>query len=430
MPVPRLPIELVRETLEVLLIELEDADEAATKLLAYATVSKAWKAVVEELAFRRVVVDLGGFDLVRNELAAANGAAEKCGTVDTSFYKYEPDDKAATDEYLATCQRHADALIASQAFPRHVETLEIRLHMRYEQQLCDPVLATLAALCARFQTDRAAEPAQSSDQVHERRLECLLVCIYQEEYVMREKSFRRVIHDLATLGPLRSFVFELENDGQVIMENDAVEGSAEGAAHPRPAPTLLAATEVNYSYCFLDIIGSAEACSILLVDLLQPDALKRLTIDSTAHLPPPSWWRECKNLEKLRLVFDKHVHVRSTASVLLNSLPEIGNLRHLHLGCSELDEDMLASAALFARHVPRLHRFPSPYALSAILGKLPASVVSVSLYHTHFEMPSDLPAVPISAKLKVALRTEPHARVASRTLKGNVFPLSRPVLFC
>lgn len=423
MPAPRLPVELVRDILNILVDEYEWRDEPTTKLLALATVSKTWKPLVQELALRHVEVDIGDFQLAGHDMDEARAemrekvTAEYGGDYDPYAWQNDP---LPSNENLKASQTYTNGLIALASLPRYVRSLDIKLHMRHKKDLCRTALDTFAALCHRFITTTGdASNLQESQPAPIRSLERVQVQIYQEEWVVEEQRLRRALQCLANLGPLQFFGLQFINEGQIILSD---EDGKEDAAVARQTSRQIKASKVDLCYSFTDFGGPETPGDGLFWEALDPSVLKELRFGDTTRLPSLDWWTRCQILQKLHIEYERHDAVISTASDLLDAVPRLRQLRRLTLACSEIFKNMMESAAILTRRVPELRRFPSPYPLSAFLNSLSSSVVSADLHHTHFEMPADFPSVPVSNKLKLAIRTRPHARIWYAAPEGQKPP--------
>ncbi|GAA5993486.1 hypothetical protein JCM10908_000611 [Rhodotorula pacifica] len=431
MPAPQLPIELVRYILGIIVARYEWEGESATPLITFATVSKAWKPVVEELALHHVEVDIGGFELCGSEMRAGEAEmAEKSGVLDY-VSAYPRDDTQEAHEYLEATQRRTAGLIACDTFVRNVQNLDIRMRMRHEKQPCSAGLDALANLCQRLASHRAASASaeqlsrDASEGAEQRMLDRVQISIYQEEWVVQEWAFRKAIKCLAMLGPLDFLSVRYTNEGDVIMSMNEDEGSSPNEAtstNLAQDPTRLEIKELELNFPFVDIGGSAEACEIVLVKTISRFTLQDLTYKNMAHLPPPAWGRDCKNLKKLQLDYSRHRHVLETAESLLAVLPMLSGLLELRIECQEIVENELQNLCLFVQTPNTLRRFPSPYSLSAFLKSLPASISSVLLWHTHFQATPELPELKITPDLKAAFEEKPHARVYLATPEGEKNP--------
>ncbi|KAG0656680.1 hypothetical protein C6P46_006982 [Rhodotorula mucilaginosa] len=378
MPAPHLPVELVRDILQVLIDEHKWRDEPTTKLLALATVSKTWKPIVEELALRHVEVDIGGFKLAEDEVAVRSNSKAS----DDVSSSPQNASAAGDDEDFKASQRYTEGLIALRSLPR-----------------------------------RTTDDASDSDEyqpVRECELERVQVRIYQEVWFLQEWRVRHALHCLIKLGSLRVFGLRFYKEASSTAVDEEGE-DPETAKIERDAAQQLKATKVDLSYAFDWWDGIDRPGDVLFWTLIDSRALTELEFGNITRLPPFDGWTQCEMLEKLQIEYSAHENVVSTAASLLNILPELRQLRQLRLKCSELELNLMEDALLSAHLGSQVRRFPSPYSLSTFLEKLPRTTVLTILRHTHFEIPIDFPSISVSEEsnsLRSVFDAQPQAFVS------------------
>ncbi|GAA5964767.1 hypothetical protein JCM8115_005726 [Rhodotorula mucilaginosa] len=315
MPAPHLPVELVRDILQVLIDEHKWRDEPTTKLLALATVSKTWKPIVEELALRHVEVDIGGFKLAEDEVAVRSNSKAS----DDVSSSPQNASAAGDDEDFKASQRYTEGLIA-------------------------------LPLCARFCSTKTTDDASDSDEyqpVRECELERVQVRIYQEVWFLQEWRVRHALHCLIKLGSLRVFGLRFYKEASSTAVDEEGE-DPETAKIERDAAQQLKATKVDLSYAFDWWDGIDRPGDVLFWTLIDSRALTELEFGNITRLPPFDGWTQCEMLEKLQIEYSAHENVVSTAASLLNILPELRQLRQLRLKCSELELNLMEDALLSA----------------------------------------------------------------------------------
>ena len=121
MPALHLPVELVRDILQILVDEYEWRDEPTTTLLALATVSKTWKPIVEELALRHVEVDIGDFQLAGHDMDEARAEMQEKAMAEYGDDYYDPfawqNNPLPSDEALKASKEYTEGLIALASSP-------------------------------------------------------------------------------------------------------------------------------------------------------------------------------------------------------------------------------------------------------------------------------------------------------------------------
>ncbi|GAA5991692.1 hypothetical protein JCM10908_001094 [Rhodotorula pacifica] len=121
---PQLPIELVRDILELAVRQHKRAYGPTTQLLKLATSSKAWKPIIEELALRHVEIDIGAFQAAHLELcmdeesipASERKRCQSTSSIELSIYQ----DEGVVSEWALR------ALVKCLSIVRPLERLDIR----------------------------------------------------------------------------------------------------------------------------------------------------------------------------------------------------------------------------------------------------------------------------------------------------------------